>query len=59
MSGEGVDPCKGQPCFISNFKLSGNQFGDILKSDALTFQSASISPSPVEDVVGRTQETLF
>ena len=33
----GVDPC-----FISNLELSGHQFGTILKSFALTFQSASI-----------------
>ena len=33
----GVDPC-----LISNFELSGHQFGTILKSFILTFQSASI-----------------
>ena len=38
----GVDPCKGKPCLISNFELSGHQFGTILKSNALIFQSASI-----------------
>ena len=31
-----------EPCLISNFELSGHQFGTILKSFALTFQSASI-----------------
>ena len=33
----GVDPC-----LISNFELSGHQFGTILKSFILTFQCASI-----------------
>ena len=31
-----------EPCLISNFELSGHQFGTILKSFILTFQSASI-----------------
>ena len=38
----GVDTCKGKPCLISSFELSVHQFGTILKSFALTFQSASI-----------------
>ena len=33
----GVDPC-----LISNFELSGHQFGTVLKSFGLTFQAASI-----------------
>ena len=31
-----------EPCLMSNFELSGHQFGTILKSFILTFQSASI-----------------
>ena len=37
----GVDPCKGRPCLISIFELSGHPFGTMLKSFALTFQFAS------------------
>ena len=47
-----------EPCLISNFDLSGHQFGTILKSFKLTFQSASIQPSPVKDCFSRMQETL-
>ena len=31
-----------EPCLMSNFELSGHQFGTILKSFILTFQCASI-----------------
>ena len=48
-----------EPCLMSNFELSGHQFGTILKSFILTFQSASIQPSPVEYCLSRMQETLF
>ena len=54
-----IAPCKGKPCLISSFELSGHQFGTILKSFILTFQSASIQPSPVEYCLSRMQETLF
>ena len=54
-----IAPCKGKPCLISNFELSGHQFGTILKSFILTFQSASIQPSPIEYCLSRMQETLF
>ena len=54
-----IAPCKGKPCLISSFELSGHQFGTILKSFALTFQSASIQPSPVEYCLSRMQETQF
>ena len=40
-----------------NFEVSGHQFGTILKSDTLTFQSASMYPSPVKYCSGRMQET--
>ena len=48
----GVDPC-----LISNFEFSGHQFGTILKSFILTFQCASIQPSPVAYCLTRMQET--
>ena len=48
-----------QKCLTSFFELSVHPFGTILKSDTLTFQSASIQPSPVKDGVGRMEKTLF
>ena len=48
-----------EPCSISIFELSGHQFGTIMKSFILTFQSASIQPSPVKYCLSRMQETLF
>ena len=51
-----IAPCKGKPCLISNFELSGHQFGTILKSFILSFQSASIQPSPLESCLNRMQK---
>ena len=48
-----------EPCLISIFELSGHQFGTILKSFILTFQSASIQTSPVKYCLSRMQETFF
>ena len=44
---------------ISIFELSAHQFGTILKSEALTFQSASMQPSPVKDCSGRNEKALL
>ena len=51
--------CVLKKCLTSFFELSGHAFGTILKSDALTFQSVSIWPSPVEHCSGRIEETLL
>ena len=48
-----------EPCLISIFELSGHQFGTTLKFFILTFQSASVQPSPIKDCLTRMQETLF
>ena len=45
--------CVVKKCLTSLFELFGYPFGTILKSDARTFQSASIWPSPIKDCVGR------
>ena len=49
---------KGKLFSVSIPKLSGHQFGTISKSDAPTFQSASMQPRPVKDRSGRIEKTL-
>ena len=54
-----IDDLLVKKCLTSIFELSVNEIGTILKSEALTFQSASIQPTPVKHCSGRIGETRF
>ena len=54
-----IDDLLVKKCLTSTFELSVHEFGTILKSDALTFHSASIQTTPVKHCSGRIGETRF